>query len=461
MPDIGQIKLNVSKMVQMGAPEADIDAYIAAEGASLESIRGANIKGNEGTPSGMGKAFVSGAAQEVGLGKEATQRREQAVGNTKLPLTDYTLPDISSPVMNTLNRLIGNTAEYQPVGKGEQAFENMGRMVTGAVPGMALGQGPARALIRGGVVPALASEGAAGLTEQAGYPEYADYARMAGAVFGPLVRSGPTGKMGLSPEQMTLRRNLMEMGARPTPGQSLGDPKRMMEESAYYPTRMDEQKKAITGAATEMAGRRSPNGVTSTNPLTGNGKGWLDERAQTLGPLTPIDPVADAQYARMKALQRASDNGQKPYPTFDDIIKGAEANTHPNAVARGDIDLSNLGRAAKEGMPELPPEPKGWWNRNVFSHYSPLASVAALGAGGFFGHHVGPELLPFLPAIAAGAVGGAAGAGGQLAARRLSRGLRIGERAGGAVAISPYNAYSPPDAFTRALIGLQNNQDTE
>lgn len=38
-PDVGRIKSNVAKMVAQGAPEADIDAYIAGEGTSLNAIR--------------------------------------------------------------------------------------------------------------------------------------------------------------------------------------------------------------------------------------------------------------------------------------------------------------------------------------------------------------------------------------------------------------------------------------
>lgn len=39
MVDLARIKRNVGKMVSLGAPEADIDAYIASEGVSLEEVR--------------------------------------------------------------------------------------------------------------------------------------------------------------------------------------------------------------------------------------------------------------------------------------------------------------------------------------------------------------------------------------------------------------------------------------
>lgn len=38
-PDLGRIKRNVAKMVDMGAPESDIDAYISGEGTSIDAVK--------------------------------------------------------------------------------------------------------------------------------------------------------------------------------------------------------------------------------------------------------------------------------------------------------------------------------------------------------------------------------------------------------------------------------------
>ncbi|KAA5599941.1 hypothetical protein [Blastochloris sulfoviridis] len=40
-PDYGRIKRNISKMISLGAPEADIDAYVASEGVTAEQLRAA------------------------------------------------------------------------------------------------------------------------------------------------------------------------------------------------------------------------------------------------------------------------------------------------------------------------------------------------------------------------------------------------------------------------------------
>ena len=37
--DLARIKRNISKMVEMGAPESEIDEYISEEGTSIEQIR--------------------------------------------------------------------------------------------------------------------------------------------------------------------------------------------------------------------------------------------------------------------------------------------------------------------------------------------------------------------------------------------------------------------------------------
>lgn len=42
MADLARIKRNVSKMVSMGAPESDIDGYIASEGVTIEDVRNYN-----------------------------------------------------------------------------------------------------------------------------------------------------------------------------------------------------------------------------------------------------------------------------------------------------------------------------------------------------------------------------------------------------------------------------------
>lgn len=43
MPDLGLVKSNVARMVNMGAPESDIDSYIQAEGTSIDAVKGFQV----------------------------------------------------------------------------------------------------------------------------------------------------------------------------------------------------------------------------------------------------------------------------------------------------------------------------------------------------------------------------------------------------------------------------------
>src|SRR3990167_904408 len=62
MADLGKIKGNVSKMVQMNAPESDIDSYIQAEGVTLDDVKNYRYEGMQ-KQNAFGSIFnVPGAA---------------------------------------------------------------------------------------------------------------------------------------------------------------------------------------------------------------------------------------------------------------------------------------------------------------------------------------------------------------------------------------------------------------
>src|SRR5690242_17690228 len=60
MADIARVKTNVAKMVDAGAPESDIDAYIAGEGTTPEALRSTPV-----TAGGLAKAAGSGLVRGV------------------------------------------------------------------------------------------------------------------------------------------------------------------------------------------------------------------------------------------------------------------------------------------------------------------------------------------------------------------------------------------------------------
>lgn len=78
-PDFARIKSNVAKMIDQGAPESDIDAYVAAEGTTPEALRGA----------GKGNTSYVGAVQQ-GVSDVVS-----GVGKT---IKDYVAPDAGSTV---------------------------------------------------------------------------------------------------------------------------------------------------------------------------------------------------------------------------------------------------------------------------------------------------------------------------------------------------------------------------
>lgn len=57
-PDYGRIKRNISKMISLGAPETDIDAYVASENVTPEQLRAAPAVA--GVPQGQAQAAPSG-----------------------------------------------------------------------------------------------------------------------------------------------------------------------------------------------------------------------------------------------------------------------------------------------------------------------------------------------------------------------------------------------------------------
>jgi hypothetical protein len=67
MADIAKVKRNIQKMIDQGAPETDIDAYVASEGTSPEELQGA-LKPQVGYVEDMAKGAAAGVAQgAIGL----------------------------------------------------------------------------------------------------------------------------------------------------------------------------------------------------------------------------------------------------------------------------------------------------------------------------------------------------------------------------------------------------------
>lgn len=74
-PDLTRIKANVAKMLEQDAPEADIDAYIASEGVTLDQVREAQVREQIGsTRVYTGPLGNRNPVQEAGPARVSTDR---------------------------------------------------------------------------------------------------------------------------------------------------------------------------------------------------------------------------------------------------------------------------------------------------------------------------------------------------------------------------------------------------
>ena len=67
MPDIALVKTNIGRMIDQGAPEADIDAYIAAEGVSPNDLK---VSRPDDVRSDVGASFTARAAEGLAVNPE-------------------------------------------------------------------------------------------------------------------------------------------------------------------------------------------------------------------------------------------------------------------------------------------------------------------------------------------------------------------------------------------------------
>lgn len=194
MADLDRVKRNVSRMIQMNAPESDIDAYIGSEGVTLEQVRSHKM----GTPAkaGMSTGDVAadvamsagvGAAQGA-LGLATLPGNIEALGRAGINLGASALgykepvvdPDTALYNYNDAKKFVeGYTGKfYEPKSTMGEYARTAGEMLPGALGGGGLAARAARV-----AVPTALSETAGQLTKGT---DAEPYARAAGAVVGGL-----------------------------------------------------------------------------------------------------------------------------------------------------------------------------------------------------------------------------------------------------------------------------------
>jgi hypothetical protein len=206
MADIARIKGNISKMIAQGAPEADIDAYVAGEGVTAEQLRGeapvssaADVAKSGATGLAKGTIAIAGGAGDLrdtlskgvdyladkaGISPETVSSVKEGAGKVaRMTLPGKVMADAptSADIQKTIE---GQTGEfYQPKTTAGKYTEKAAEFIPAAT------MGPGRMLpkLASGALAGLGSEAAGQATEGSGVEPYA---RVIGAMAGALTPMG-------------------------------------------------------------------------------------------------------------------------------------------------------------------------------------------------------------------------------------------------------------------------------
>lgn len=223
-PDLGRIKSNVAKMVAQGAPEADIDAYIAGEGTTIAAIRDAKQSGFTlgGALKAAGSGLVEGVSGLIGL--PGTARRLVSAGVDKVlgPLPpdgqkafEEAAPVAPEDVKSVIETVTGPT-DYAPKNTTEKYIKSVSSMAPGIVAGPG---GVVRRAVEQVALPGVASQ-AAGDTVEGTAAE--PYVRAAAAVLAPIAAGRIVTPLSTAPTRAAAVQNLRTEGITVSAGQSTG-----------------------------------------------------------------------------------------------------------------------------------------------------------------------------------------------------------------------------------------------
>lgn len=241
MADLTLIKGNIGKMIDQGAPEADIDQYLSLEGVTLDQLQapaapsvdlGADVAKSGGV--GIGKGLISGAGAIGDLRSKASAATDYIGG--KLGASPETLETIKrtaaqvSPLTAAIataprsqqiqSKVEGVTGPfYKPQTMAGEYAQTAGEFLPGAAAGPG---GIGRRLLGQSFLPALGSETAGQFTKgTAAEP----YARIAGGVAGgfaapSLLRT--VTPLPAQPGRQAMVDTLLAEGVTPSAGQRSG-----------------------------------------------------------------------------------------------------------------------------------------------------------------------------------------------------------------------------------------------
>lgn len=314
----------------MGSNEPSWGDTAMDAGASFVSGVGRGAAGLVGLPGTIGDAINSGLSWATGL--------------PELPSSPFS----SSGAQSALSTVTGGASEYDPKTTAGEYAGTVGEFL----PGAAIGGGNVANLLRFGVVPGLASEGAGQLTEGTSVEPYA---RVAAALIAPAVpalaaRAVSPFSGAIPAERMAAIRALEAEGVPLTAGQRTGSQALRYAESELGGSRaasiMDDQARAFTEAATSRAGMQgiaTPDNMAANAQRLGQGFQDISSRTALNGDMQLVGDLGDAVARHGRLLE--PQQRQVVTDLADDIL---------NRVATGSIPgdayqaiRSDLTRAAQ------------------------------------------------------------------------------------------------------------------
>lgn len=187
MADIARIKSNIGKMIAQDAPEADIDAYIASEGVSLDQLKAPQgLMANAADfVKSIPRGIISGLTSAPNPSMVPIEDEQAAVAPTRQAATDTLKSAVPEPQ--------GRAGKF-----GEAIGEGLGNPIS------YLGPGGLPLKVGGAVLSSAASEGAGQATE--GTP-YENPSRIAAALAGGVAAGkafGPTAPKAAVPTSKEL-----------------------------------------------------------------------------------------------------------------------------------------------------------------------------------------------------------------------------------------------------------------
>jgi hypothetical protein len=351
MADIPKVKRNIQRMIDQGAPEADIDSYVASEGVDLGMLQ-AKPSPEGGTGTDMAKSYGTGLVEGViglasvpwDLGTLGAKLGANAGGWVREKLGMEALPD---SFYESFNNVPGTSASNKalleenvtgPLYEPQTTAGEYARTAGQFTPGVA---GP------GGIVRnALSTVGAALTSETAGQitkgTKLEPYARAGGALLGgaapSMLRRGVT-PFPSDPTRQAAVKTLADEGVDLTAGQKTGNKALKYLEAEMggdnAAQMMTRQKEQLTGAA---LGRIGESGTHATGDILEAAKERIGKTIEDLGARNKAKLDPQFRTEAMTILKDYRDATAQPIPLFNKTVKKVlEAARNNNGELPGDI----------------------------------------------------------------------------------------------------------------------------